>query len=97
MKENLKLLKPTLNMMIFGFIVPLLILATQTSAIAVSPQINAGGYNTTGLNSDGTVVAAGDNEYGQSDIADWTDIVQLTVGVGHTVGLKSDGKAVAVS
>ncbi len=52
---------------------------------------------TVGLKSNGTVVAKGDNSYGQCDVSEWTDIVEITAGCGeHTVGLKSDGTVVAV-
>lgn len=51
---------------------------------------------TIGLKSDGTVVAAGE-EYGQWDVSDWTDIVEIAASASpHAVGLKSDGKVVAV-
>jgi hypothetical protein len=49
-----------------------------------------------GLKSDGTVVAVGNNAYGQCDVEDWTDIVAIAAGKSHTVGLKSDGTVVAV-
>ena len=55
------------------------------------------GYDyTVGLRSDGTVVAVGDNGYGQCDVGAWTGIVQVAAGGYHTVGLKSDGTVVAV-
>ena len=49
-----------------------------------------------GLKSDGTVVAVGNNDYGQLDVGSWTNIVQVAAGAYHTVGLKSDGTVVAV-
>ena len=49
-----------------------------------------------GLRADGTVVAVGDNSYGQCDVTSWTDIVQVAAGAYHTVGLKADGTVVAV-
>jgi hypothetical protein len=49
-----------------------------------------------GLKSDGTVVAVGNNYYGQCDVSSWTDIVQVAASYLHTVGLKSDGTVVAV-
>ena len=52
-------------------------------------------YHTVGLKSDGTVVAVGDNNYGECDVSDWTDIVAVSAGWYHTVGLKSDGTVVA--
>jgi alpha-tubulin suppressor-like RCC1 family protein len=58
-------------------------------------QVSAGGWNTVGLKSDGTVVAVGNNEYEQCNVGNWTDIIQVTAGL-HTVGLRSDGTVVAV-
>ena len=49
-----------------------------------------------GLKSDGTVVAVGDNGYGQLNVGSWSNIVQVAAGDYHTVGLKSDGTVVAV-
>ena len=51
--------------------------------------------HTVGLKSDGTVVAAGDNDYGRCDVSAWTDVVAIACGGWHTVGLKSDGTVVA--
>ena len=62
----------------------------------VKPMVAAGGGHTVGLKSDGTVVAAGYDLYGQCNVGDWTGIVQVAAGLGHTVGLKSDGSVVAV-
>ena len=53
-------------------------------------------YHTVGLKADGTVVAVGNNDYGQCDVSDWTNIVAVSAGVYHTVGLKADGTVVAV-
>ena len=64
--------------------------------IAERQTIAGSGDHTVGLKSDGTVVAAGDNKYGQCDVSDWTDVVAVACGVYHTVGLKSDGTVVAV-
>ena len=64
--------------------------------IAVRATISAGGDHTVGLKADGTVVAVGNNEYGQCDVSDWTNIVAISAGYYHTVGLKSDGTVVAV-
>ena len=49
-----------------------------------------------GLKDDGTVVAVGDNGYGQCSVGNWTDITQIAAGVGHTVGLRSGGTVVAM-
>lgn len=58
-----------------------------------------GGYerrsgHTVVLKSDGTVIAAGDNSYGQCDVEEWSDIVDIAAGDWHTVGLKKDGTVV---
>jgi len=49
-----------------------------------------------GLKSDGTVVAVGWNGYGQCNVGNWTDIIQVSAGMWHTVGLRADGTVVAV-
>ncbi len=47
------------------------------------------------LLNDGTVLAFGDNSYGQCEVSDWKDIVAIDASDYHTVGLKSDGSVVA--
>jgi alpha-tubulin suppressor-like RCC1 family protein len=42
--------------------------------------IAAGRRHTVGLKSDGTVVAVGDNKFGQYDVSDWCDIVAVATG-----------------
>jgi alpha-tubulin suppressor-like RCC1 family protein len=61
-----------------------------------SPQIAAGLSHTVGATFDYTAVAVGLNDYGQCDVAGWTDIVRVAAGLHHTVGLKADGTVVAV-
>lgn len=51
-----------------------------------------GGGHTVGLKKDGTVVAIGDNSYGQCEVEDWTDIVAIDTGDWYTVGVTSTGK-----
>lgn len=41
-------------------------------------------------------MATGSNKYGQCNTEDWTNIVAVSVGECHTVGLKADGTVVAV-
>lgn len=50
--------------------------------------------HTVGLNSDGTVVAIGDNTYGQCDVSGWRNIVKVVAGDWYTVGLQADGEIV---
>lgn len=49
-----------------------------------------------GLKSDGSVVAAGNNEFGQCNVSDWRGIEEIAAGTDHTVGRKSDGSVVAI-
>jgi len=62
----------------------------------VSPMVAAGSKHTVGLKTDGTVVAVGDNTFGQCNVGGWTDIVQVAAGSRHTVGLKTDGTVITV-
>ncbi len=64
--------------------------------VAGRETVSTGYDHTVALKNDGTVVAVGDNEYGQCDVSDWTDIIAICAGDYHTVGLKSDGTVVAV-
>ena len=58
------------------------------------------GYQRTAaaIRSDGTVVYLykGDDSYGQNNVSGWTDMVQLSIGENHTVGLRADGTVTAV-
>lgn len=55
----------------------------------------AGGMHCVWLDG-GAVYAEGNNYYGQCNVSDWEDIVQVDTGRYHTVGLKADGTVVAV-
>ena len=50
------------------------------------------------IRSDGSVVYLyrGSDAYGQNNVNGWTDMVQLSVGRKHTVGLRADGTVAAV-
>lgn len=48
------------------------------------------------MKKDGTVVAVGTNEYGQCNVAEWSDIVDVTAGCNHTLGITKQGAVVAV-
>lgn len=63
--------------------------------------IAAGYRHTVALHSDGTVIAVGDDKYGQCQVSSWQDITAVAAGTGHignshTVGLQKNGKVVAV-
>ena len=58
-------------------------------------MISAGDWFTTGLKSDGTVVAIGMSGSHECDVYNWSDIVEISAGCSHTVGLKSDGTVIA--
>jgi xanthine dehydrogenase molybdenum-binding subunit len=50
---------------------------------------------TSWVRADGTVVAVGSNYNGQCDVDKWKDIVAVSAGDTHTVGLCADGTVVA--
>ena len=58
-------------------------------------MVAAGFWHTVGLKADSTVVAVGENEFGQCDVGNWTDITRVAAGYVHTVGLKTDGTVAA--
>ena len=74
----------------------------DVSSNAVRPAIWVDISGTEGMTSagwfeaDGTVVATGENTSGQCNVTNWTDIVAISAGVDHTIGLKADGTVVAV-
>ena len=49
-----------------------------------------------GLTGEGSVVAAGDNKYGQCNVYDWSEIIEVSAARTHTVGLRTDGTVIAV-
>lgn len=68
---------------------------TNITAIAAGGGNSIGTGHTVGLRSDGTVVAVGDNTYGQCNVSNWTNIVAIAAGDWHTVGLCADGTVVS--
>lgn len=61
------------------------------------PGVLASGYYCTyGLREDGTVVAVGNNEKGQCDVSDWSNIVEISAsGNGDVYGVNKDGLVVS--
>lgn len=57
--------------------------------------IACGSQHTVALKNDGTVVATGNNEYGQCNVSGWKGIVSVDAGNICTVGLKKNGTVVA--
>ena len=78
--------------LIFSLILPASVMAQEQ----VKPMVAAGSVHSVGLKANGTVVAAGQNSYGQCNVNGWRDVVQVAAGYGHTVGLQSDGTVVPV-
>lgn len=65
------------------------------SSVNAGMQVSAGLFHTIGLRANGTLVAAGDNTYGQCNVSTWTGVTQIATGAFHTVGLKVNGRVVA--
>jgi alpha-tubulin suppressor-like RCC1 family protein len=80
------------------YVMAVLLIASllPSSSVSANMQVAAGGEHTVGLKADGTVVAVGDNYFGQCDVSGWSGITQVAAGYYHTVGLKADGTVVAV-
>ena len=57
--------------------------------------ISAGNWHSMGVKTNGTVVAIGDNDYGQcDDVKKWGDIVSVSAGEWYGLGLKKDGTVI---
>ena len=54
-------------------------------------KIAVGDRHVVGLKSTGTVVAEGDNSYGQCDVGEWRNVIAIAACGNHTIGLKKDG------
>ena len=57
--------------------------------------VDAGFYHTVALRSDGTVLACGDNSFGQCEVDTWRNVTALCAGAYHTAALLSDGTVIA--
>ena len=64
----------------------------EISSLSDIKAISAGGRHLVALRSDGTVFAAGSNNYGQCDVSSWKDIVRIEAYGNTTVGYGPDGK-----
>lgn len=51
--------------------------------------------HTVALKADGTVIATGYNAYGECDVSDWKDVVDVSAGYNYTISLKANGTVVA--
>ena len=60
----------------------------------LSNVLAAGDSHFVGLRADNTVVAVGDNRFGQSEVSDWEDIIAVAAAGNYTVGLRADGTVV---
>jgi alpha-tubulin suppressor-like RCC1 family protein len=66
------------------------------AGLADAVAIGGGSYHGVALKRDGTVVAWGKNDYGQTNVpAGLSDVVAIKAGAFHTLALKSDGTVVA--
>ena len=61
------------------------------------PTIFAGSNFTLAVKADGTVVGTGYSDYNEHDLSGLSDIIAISAGEYHTVGLKSDGRVAIVS
>ena len=55
-------------------------------------DISTGDSHLVALKKDGTVLAAGDNQYGQCNVGEWKDIVRVEANSDSTVGYSSTGE-----
>ena len=60
-------------------------------------SISANDYHVIAVRNDRTVIATGDNYYGQCNVQDWQNIISVAAGLQHSVGLKADGTVVATN
>lgn len=56
-------------------------------------MIAAGSIHNVGLRTNGTVISAGHDQYGQRRLSDWQDITFVAVNKSATIGVKADGSA----
>ena len=56
-------------------------------------MIAAGSIHNVGLRTNGTVISAGHDQYGQRRLSDWQDITFVAANKSATIGVKADGSA----
>ena len=73
-------------------------MAALGSAREALPQglIAVGFYHTVGLRADGSVLACGDNSFGQCEVGALHDVTAVAVGAYHTLALHRDGTVSAI-
>ena len=59
--------------------------------LAIGQKIAAGDFHTVGLKKDGTVLAAGDNTYGQCNVGEWSGVAELFAERNLTTAFTQDG------
>lgn len=57
--------------------------------------VSIGGKHVLGLRGDGTVLARGDNSFGQCNVTGWKGIKAISTGEDYSIGIRSDGTVVA--
>ena len=68
----------------------------EETLIDYSKLLSAGREFSVYIDKSGSVIGYGDNTYNQIDFDNWSDIIQVSAGGFHTLGLKSDGSVLAV-
>ncbi|BAU27769.1 alpha-tubulin suppressor-like RCC1 family protein [Aneurinibacillus soli] len=82
------------TIMLFGGLLPVTYASTLTVSSAKG-KISGGSGHSLALKPDETVVAWGDNSFGQLNIPGLTGVRSIAAGYNHSLALKSDGKVVA--
>lgn len=86
--------------MLIALFVPAVVSCSETNKrsetiLPIEGIVSAGRSHVVAIKQDGTVVATGRNSYGQCDVDNWNNIVQVSAGTDYTLGLKKDGTVVA--
>jgi len=57
-------------------------------------SVSVGGSHVLGLKSDGTVVAMGEDDFGQCNVSSWKDIIAIEAGGHFSIGIRRNGTVV---